>query len=76
MQLLVAIEEMSELIQKIVHSKRKDRNVTYTDIASEIADVKIMLEQVTCIFSCYDLVQKQMKIKLNRLEKRLSNEAK
>jgi len=70
-QILMAIEEMSELIQILIHSERKNRKVKYREVASEIADVKIMLEQLETIFSCSDLVREEMQSKLLRLEKML-----
>ena len=66
-QIVVAIEEMSELTQLLAHAIRKDREVTYDDLASEIADVRIMIDQLINIFSIYDLVIKYEKKKLARL---------
>lgn len=66
-QLIVAIEEMSELIQSISHVIRDDRDITYNSMASEIADVRIMVDQLINIFSIYDLVVDHEKKKLQRL---------
>lgn len=73
-QILMAIEEMSELIQILIHSERKNRVVKYREVASEIADVKIMLEQLETVFSCSDLVTKEMQSKLLKLKKMLEAE--
>lgn len=42
LQQLVAIEEMAELTQAIIKFKRKEKH----NIAEEVADVEIMLEQL------------------------------
>lgn len=43
-------------------------------IAEEIADVKIMLEQMMILHGCKDMVDKQMKLKIQRLKERLEGE--
>ena len=69
LQMMVAIEEMSELTKALIHDMRKNRGYKIDSIAEEIADVKIMLEQLEVIFSCSDLVEEQMQYKLVKLEK-------
>lgn len=63
----VAIEECSELIQAICHKHRGREH----NIAEEIADVKIMLEQLELINDCSKQVNDIFAVKLLRLEKRL-----
>ena len=63
----VAIEECSELIQAICHKHRGREH----NIAEEIADVKIMLEQLELINDCSKQVNNIFAVKLLRLEKRL-----
>ena len=67
----VAIEELSELIQAICHTHRCRVN----NIAEEIADCEIMLEQLKIINNCSDDVEKIKTEKLNRLCQRLSKVA-
>ena len=64
----VAIEELSELIQVICHTHRCRVN----NIAEEIADCEIMLEQLKIINNCSDDVEKIKTEKLDRLCQRLS----
>lgn len=69
-QLVVAIEEMSELqkeICKYFRHEGKDQ-----DLIEEVADVSIMLEQIILMFDIEDDVQKVMKEKVQRLKRRLS----
>ena len=63
----VAIEECSELIQAICH---KHRGRTH-NIAEEIADVEIMLEQLKIINDCGSKVEKIRKSKIERLYNRV-----
>lgn len=63
----VAIEECSELIQAICH---KHRGREY-NIAEEIADVEIMLEQLKIINGCVDEVKAMREIKIARLYQRV-----
>lgn len=59
----VAIEECSELIQAISHKHRGRQH----NIAEEIADVEIMLEQLKIINNCRDEVAEIHKRKIERL---------
>ena len=68
-QLWMVIEEMSELAKEICKFMRGKR--CPADIADEIADVAIMLEQATMIFGVNDLVRKHMDQKVERLKERL-----
>lgn len=68
-QIDMVFEEMSELQKELCKFKRgKD---TIDNIAEEIADVKIMLEQMELAFDIKDKVQFQKDLKSKRLENRL-----
>ncbi len=66
MQLTVAIEELSELSQAICKYKRGEEH----NIEEEIADVKIMIEQLEKIFD-KDKIRNWRNKKIKRLEERL-----
>lgn len=68
-QIIMAMEEMSELIQALSKSIRGKENVD--NIAEEIADVEIMLMQLKFIFKCGTAVNNWKTEKIGRLEKRL-----
>ena len=68
-QLVVAIEEMSELQKEICKFFRHEGNAK--DLIEEAADVSIMLEQVIFIFDIEDDVKKVMQEKIQRLKRRL-----
>ena len=59
----VAIEECAELIQAISHKHRGREH----NIAEEIADVEIMLEQLKIINNCHKEVAEIHKQKIDRL---------
>ena len=63
----VAIEECSELIQAISHKHRGREH----NIAEEIADVEIMLEQLKIINNCAEEVAAIHKEKVERLFNRV-----
>lgn len=69
-QIDIAIEEMSELIKELIKQKRYGNN--QKNIAEEIADVKIMMEQLMIIFDCEKEVAVQTYQKMDRLQKRLT----
>ena len=64
-QMIVAIEEMSELTKEVCKYFRG--KVDIEAVADEIADVTIMLEQLRTIFDCNDLVCSHMDYKIERL---------
>ena len=66
----LAIEECSELIQAVSHKHRGREH----NIAEEIADVEIMLDQLRIINDCFYDVANIKEIKLERLEERLRGE--
>lgn len=68
-QLWMVIEEMSELAKEICKFMRGKR--CPVDIADEIADVTIMLEQATMIFGVDDLVREHIDAKVERLKERV-----
>jgi NTP pyrophosphatase (non-canonical NTP hydrolase) len=72
-QLMMAIEEMAELTQLILHYFRSNRKVTHEQMASEIADVRIMTDQMIEMFSIYDLVQSAENQKLERLKRYIAD---
>lgn len=65
----VAIEEMSELTKEIVKSWRGKENEV--ELAEEIADVEIMLEQLKIIHNCGELVDRWKNEKVYRLQERI-----
>lgn len=68
-QLDMAVEECSELINAIC-KLRRGRN-TNEDVITEIADVAIMMEQLSIIFGRNKVEAEKMK-KLLRLEERIN----
>lgn len=73
MQTVVAIEELSELQKELCKSIRGDGLTSH--IAEEIADVSIMLEQMTLLNGVQDAEADWKKSKLERLERRVKGEA-
>ena len=67
-QLLMAIEEMSELSNALAKYRRG--RVTKKDICEEIADVEIMCFQMASIFGNTD-VEEILQTKMERLKRRL-----
>lgn len=65
----MAIEEMAELQKEICKLWRGFDN--HKDLAEEIADVKIMLEQLEIMFDLQPCVHYFMERKLERLKARL-----
>ena len=59
----VAVEECAELIQAISHKHRGREH----NIAEEIADVEIMIEQLKIINNCHNEVAEIHKQKIERL---------
>lgn len=68
-QVVVAIEEMSELQKELCKLQRGKVNMNH--IAEEIADVEIMLAQLKEAFNLYHSVEGQRYFKLQRLEMRI-----
>lgn len=71
-QRMLAIEEMSELTKELC---KWDRGLTDIEsISEEIADVMIMLKQLTIMFDCFDLVSEWLTCKTERLAERVNND--
>lgn len=69
-QLMMLIEEMSELTQAICKHFRGSDN--RENIAEEMVDVEIMLNQAHMIFDNYDLCEQYEEKKLLRLKNKLN----
>ena len=72
-QLVMAMEEMSELTKELSKNLRGANNVDA--LAEEIADVEIMLEQLKVIFRNRALVDRIRAEKLIRLSDRITGDA-
>jgi len=71
-QIDMVFEEMSELQKELCKFKRGKSNIS--NIAEEMADVKIMLEQMELAFNIKDKVEFEKDLKIKRLEKRIEGE--
>ena len=71
-QMIVAIEELSELIKELTKHLRGEDNTDH--ISEEMADVYIMLEQLGIIFGNSYSVDVWKYKKITRLAERLHNE--
>lgn len=72
-QTMMCIEEMAELQKELCKHSRGRNN--YYDIAEEIADVQIMLEQMIILFDCRETVEDWKFAKLMRLRELINNDA-
>ena len=70
MQATVAIEEMSEVIKEITKMLRGELDREH--MAEEIADAKIMLEQMTQMLNINDSVESWMDYKVAALKRKVS----
>lgn len=68
-QLIIAIEEMSELTKELTKTIRGHNR--RNNIIEEIGDVRIMLEALEIIFDCRDEVSKQITFKLSEKKNEL-----
>ena len=76
-QELKAIEELGELIRAIARARTCDdeeRDTAFENLAEEMADVEIMLEQLEIIHDNQDEVAVWREIKLGRLSARMREE--
>lgn len=73
MQMVVAVEELSECQKEICKIIRGGED--FSHLAEEIADTRIMLEQLSLIFNINDLVCEHMDAKVQRLDDRLRRAA-
>lgn len=69
-QVDVAIEEMAELTQALIHNRRGRQS----NIAEEIADVVIMLDQLILHYDLFGEVDEFVDKKIVRLAMKLQNE--
>lgn len=70
-QTMMVFEEMAELQKELCKRSRGADNKE--NIAEEIADVLIMLEQMILAYNCAGMVKVQIEGKLHRLKKRLKD---
>lgn len=68
-QVMMAVEEMSELTKEICKLFRG--KPTLDDLADEIADVLITMEQLKLIYDVGDMVDDRIAYKIQRLQKDL-----
>ncbi len=71
-QLLMVLEEMSELQKEILKNLNRGKN-NLDEIIDETADVEIMLEQMKHIFQIQEAVEKRIPIKLEKVKARLED---
>ena len=68
-QVLMAIEEMGELLQALSKIQRKENGCDWDHVIQEIADVEIMMEELKVVFCVSDEKFKEVKkAKLLKLE--------
>ena len=72
-QIIIALEELAELQTSLLHYKRG--KVSKLDVITEIADVKICLNQLQMIFGQVE-VKKEIDKKMLRLFENIRKEAK
>lgn len=70
-QIVVAIEELAELIKELTKRLRGCEN--FYEIAEEIADVEVMIAQLKQIFKCEDTVNETIELKIQRTLKLLDD---
>jgi NTP pyrophosphatase (non-canonical NTP hydrolase) len=73
-QIDIAIEEMSELTKALLKDRRYHTEQTKRDVAEEMADVFICLEQLTIMYQNMCSVEQVEKEKLSRLERRMNDD--
>lgn len=71
-QLTVALEELSEAQKEICKMLRGMGNIE--NLAEEIADAEIMLEQVKNMFNIEELVDEVAEKKLDRLQRKIEED--
>ena len=74
-QIWMAVEEMAELTKELAKLHRPG-GATLGDLADEIADVTIMMEQLRIMFGVNGIVQNRMEHKVRRLAQRIEEERK
>lgn len=68
-QLIICMEEMAELTKELSKNLRGHHN--FREIAEEVADVEVMLEQVKLIFELREAAAEEKEAKLLRLRERI-----
>lgn len=68
-QIIVAIEEFSEITKELTKALRGEPNVDH--IAEELADATIMAEQMRMVFDCNNETNYMMEHKCRRLNERV-----
>lgn len=68
-QLIICMEEMAELTKELSKNLRGHHNLQ--EIAEEVADVEVMLEQVKLIFELREAAAEEKEAKLLRLRERI-----
>lgn len=68
-QIIVAIEEMAEATKELTKTLRSGGEVEW--LAEELADARIMIEQMEQLFGIESVVEKWRKMKLERLAERV-----
>lgn len=71
-QILIAIEELSELTKELCKYKRNYNR--RNELIEEIADVEIMIEQLKCLFDIHTEVSNEIDYKLERQNRRMEQE--
>jgi len=69
----MALEECAEFIMSIAKLQRKTNGTTLDGVCDEIADVKIMMEQMHLIFPD-ELIKTHREEKLKRLAERIGKD--
>ena len=69
-----SIEEMAELIVEIKHMKKGKASENFQNFVEELADVKIMIDQLYFMSNFDGDVSKEIDRKLNRQIKRIEGE--
>lgn len=70
-QIVITYEELGELMVAISKYLRQPSEMTFHNMADEIADVEIMLAQLKTLLKAWDLVEDRRNFKLERLKSRL-----
>ena len=68
-QIEKTFEEVGEFLDAFCKARTGRDKVTH--LAEEIADVRIMLDQMVVLFGCEDEVERQRRYKLRRLEQKI-----
>ena len=69
-QVNMLVEEIGELLSAL--NKYERGRVDLSDVTTEVADVRIMIEQLEIILDIHDDVESEIKRKIERLKYRLN----